>query len=77
MQSMDAMDFPFIALHGDDDTLCDPDGSRQLFKRSAVDPRPFTAIAHLFAHWYCALLACCLPVWCRLTVRKLRNRAVR
>jgi len=35
---MDAMDFPFIALHGDIDTLCDPDGSRQLFERSAVRP---------------------------------------
>jgi len=38
VQSMDAMDFPFIALHGDIDTLCDPDGSRQLFERSAVRP---------------------------------------
>lgn len=36
VRSMDTMDFPFIALHGDIDTLCDPDGSRQLFERSAV-----------------------------------------
>lgn len=34
--SMPSMDFPFVVFHGELDTLCDPDGSRQLFEKSAV-----------------------------------------
>lgn len=34
--SMPAMDFPFVVFHGERDTLCDLDGSRQLFEKSAV-----------------------------------------
>ena len=34
--SMASMDFSFVVFHGELDTLCDPDGSRQLFQKSAV-----------------------------------------
>lgn len=37
---MPQMTFPFIVFHGDQDNLCDPDGSKLLYERSAVTAAP-------------------------------------
>ncbi len=38
--------FPFVVFHGADDTLCDVDGSRQLFARAKV-PRARSQTRHM------------------------------
>jgi alpha-beta hydrolase superfamily lysophospholipase len=42
--------FPFVVFHGADDTLCDVDGSRQLFQRAKV-PHAHSQPRH---GWHCA-----------------------
>lgn len=46
--SMPTMDFPFIVFHGELDTLCDPDGSRQLFEKSAAEDKELVLLPDMW-----------------------------
>ena len=52
---MPSMDFDFIVFHGELDTLCDPDGSRQLYEQSQVGLQLGVRMLHLLHQ---------VMVWC-------------
>ncbi len=43
---LDAAHFPFLAFHSENDTMCDCDGSKQLFLRAKASPSNAFPCAH-------------------------------
>ena len=67
LKAMYTNSFPFIVIHGADDTLTDPDGSKLLYERSQVTPASFVraALRTLPSSFHVPPAAChALPATC-------------
>lgn len=49
MKMLEEVTFPFIVFHSENDTMCDPDGSKQLYTRASVRVNSF----------FCCITNCC------------------
>lgn len=45
---MDTFTFPYLNFHSENDTLCDPDGSKLLYARSKTKDKTFKAVNHMW-----------------------------
>ena len=48
MASLDSVDFPFLVFHSENDTMCDPDGSKQLYLRAKSVDKTLRLVNHMW-----------------------------
>lgn len=48
MATLDSVDFPFLVFHSENDTMCDPDGSKQLYLRAKSADKTLRLVNHMW-----------------------------
>lgn len=48
MASLDNVNFPFLVIHSENDTMCDPDGSKQLYLRAQSSDKTLRLVNHMW-----------------------------